>query len=405
MSDTHGVTVVLGGSITQLPLVDAARARGLTVAVVDGNASAPAFDIGGVHAVIVDFSDIDAVQSALERSFPSVRAVVSMGADRAVVPHALLCQRFAVPGLDVATAHRATDKQQMRAAFQAAGVDCAAGAEVDSESAARQVAATMDLPAVVKPADASGQRGVRLVHAVGNIDAAARGALGISPSGRAVIEQFIDGPEYTVDGIVEDANPRTLLVTRRLHVEEGPLGVCRCHRFPAGLEPADEAALRELAEAGVRALGIDRGATHTEIRIGPAGPAIIEIGARLSGGQLAHLCRLVTGIDPVSLVLDAALGEPLAYTDTPAVASHGAVAFATRIAGRVVRANARPALAVDGVHDAGLYVAKDDVLPALQSGAERVGYVTLVAGSDDELDARVEHALGALVVDVRPAGR
>jgi biotin carboxylase len=129
----------------------------------------------------------------------------------------------------------------------------------------------------------------------------------------------------------------------------------------------------------------------------------IEVGARLGGGKDAELAKLVTGFDAIKANVLWALGE-LEREDLEqlgeAVAACGQVRFVVAPPGRIVRLDAAPALALDGVHEAGFYWREGMTLPPLTSGAERLGYLLLTAGDDDELDALTAQALEALDVEI-----
>jgi len=82
------------------------------------------------------------------------------------------------------------------------------------------------------------------------------------------------------------------------------------------------------------------------------------------------------------------------------VAACGQVRFVVAPPGRIVRLDAAPALAIEGVHEAGFYLREGMTLPPLTSGAERLGYLLLSAPGEDEVDARTERALQALDVEI-----
>ena len=119
--------VLIGGSRSQLGLLEQARALGHEVCVVDGAETAPLLadaDLGIVH----DFSDVEGVLAALRERGVEPEAVATMGSDQAVLPTARLAERLGLPGLPVETAEIVADKRRMRAAFEAAGSPAAARA-------------------------------------------------------------------------------------------------------------------------------------------------------------------------------------------------------------------------------------------------------------------------------------
>jgi biotin carboxylase len=192
-------------------------------------------------------------------------------------------------------------------------------------------------------------------------------------------------------------------VTRRLLYPPPPLGVCIAHRYPSLLE--NEQPLFDLARKASLAVGLETGPSYVQVRMRDGAPWAIEVGARLGGGKDAELAKLVTGFDAIRANVLWALGE-LTRDDLregDAVAPVGQVRFVVHEPGRIVRLDTAPALALDGVHEAGWYWREGMTLPPMTSGAERLGYLLLTAQGEDELDELTERALAALDVEIAAA--
>jgi biotin carboxylase len=195
-------------------------------------------------------------------------------------------------------------------------------------------------------------------------------------------------------------------VTQRLLHPPPPLGVCIAHRYPSGLSAERERELFALAHAASDAVGIETGPSYVQLRVDGHETGVIEVGARLGGGKDAELAKLVTGFDAVRANVLWALGE-LTRDDLQRggpVAACGQVRFVVAPPGRIVRLDFGPALALEGVHEAGFYWREGMTLPPLTSGAERLGYLLVSAPDEDELDARTERALQALDVEIAVEG-
>src|SRR5206468_174101 len=95
-----------------------------------------------------------------------------------------------------------------------------------------------------------------------------------------------------------------LTVTDRIVAEPPAFGVALAHVWPS--DAGDASA--EVAARAVAALGIENGPSYTQLRIGPAGPQVIEVAARLGGGHDAELVERATGVPMNDLAIDAALG-------------------------------------------------------------------------------------------------
>lgn len=391
--------VLTGGSRSQLGLLEQARLLGHEVCVVDGSANAPLLAEAD-HRVVRSFTDVTGVLGDLEAQGIEPVAVATMGSDQAVLPTAQLAERLGLPGLPVGTARTVADKRRMRAAFERRKVRCPKGREAASFEEAEQAFHQLGAPVVVKPVDGSAQRGVTEVRAEVELPAAVDRALAASRTGALVLEQYLDGEEYTVNGFLLEREYVPMSVTRRLLHPPPPLGVCIAHRYPSLLE--NEEPLFELAREASLAVGLETGPSYVQVRMRDGQPSAIEVGARLGGGKDAELAKLVTGFDAIRANVLWALGE-LGRDDLERAepqAPCGLVRFVVAPPGLIVRLDASPALALDGVHEAGFYWREGMVLPPLTSGAERLGYLLLTASGEAELDELTDRALAALDVEI-----
>jgi len=386
--------VLVGGSRSQLGMLEQARALGHEVCVVDGAETAPLLAEAEI-GIVRNFVDVAAVLEDLRAHEVEPVAVATMGSDQAVLPTARLAERLGLPGLPVRTAEIVADKRKMRAAFEAAGVPAAAGREVTSFEDAL-IAFGVTGRAVLKPVDGSAQRGVTEVRAAEELPAAFQRALGASRTGAVVLDQYLEGDEFTINGFLLDGEYFPMSITKRLLHPPPPLGVCIAHRYPSGLSPERERELFRIAHLASGAVGIETGPSYVQVRES----FVIEVGARLGGGKDAELAKLVTGFDAIRANTLWALGEltPGDLEHGEPVAARGQVRFVVSPPGRIVRLDASPALALDGVHEAGFYWREGMVLPPLTSGAERLGYLVLTAAGEDEVDDLTDRALRALDV-------
>jgi biotin carboxylase len=391
--------VLTGGSRSQLGLLEQARALGLEVCVVDGSERAPLLEDAD-HAIVRSFTDVGGVVGELEQRGIEPLAVATMGSDQAVLPTAQLAERLGLPGLPVETARTVADKRRMRAAFEKRKVRFPKGREAASFEEAEQAFHQLGAAVVVKPVDGSAQRGVTEVRAEGELADAVDRALAASKTRAIVLEQYLDGDEFTVNGFLLDGEYFPMSVTRRLLYPPPPLGVCIAHRYPSLLR--NEQPLFELAHQASLAVGLETGPSYVQVRMRDGAPWAIEVGARLGGGKDAELAKLVTGFDAIRANVLWTLGELTRDDLRPgeAVAPVGQVRFVVHEPGRIERLDTSPALALDGVHEAGWYWREGMTLPPMTSGAERLGYLLLTAGSEDELDELTERALAALEIEI-----
>jgi biotin carboxylase len=375
--------LVLGAGPAQLGLLGAAREKGLFVIALDRDPTAPGFRYADRRAIISteDEHGIERLASA-----ENVEGIIAPGIDWPVGIAARVAERLGLPHpIDAAVANRAVSKQKQREALADANVP------QPSWHIVSEPRDGLPVPSVVKAPDRQGQKGLTLVRSEEELPAAIARAVEESRSGVAIIEELVDGPEVTVNAFSLRGEFHPLTVTDRLTAEAPAFGVALAHVWPS--EAGAKAA--EVAEAAVRALGIENGPSYTQLRIGPDGPEVIEVAARLGGGHDAELAKLALGVDLNGLALQAALGEAIwsaALQPTPEVG--GAVArFLVPPEGVLEEVEgAEEARAVEGVQDVRIYREPGHVFGEFRRGADRAGAVLAIGDSREEALERSDEA-------------
>ena len=161
------------------------RELGARVVAVDRNPDAPGLAEADV-AEVADILDLDAVAAAGERH--GVAGVMTVASDRAVPVVAAVAERLALPGIGSETAHAMVHKVAMRRRLAEHGVPQPQFAAARTLHGARAAARTTGYPAVLKPADSAGQRGIFLLRSEDDLDAHLHAALAASPTEEAILE-------------------------------------------------------------------------------------------------------------------------------------------------------------------------------------------------------------------------
>lgn len=165
-------------------------------------------------------------------------------------------------------------------------------------------------PVIVKPADSGGSRGVTLVHDKEQLGIAIERALGWSPSKTVMLEQFIEGREFSVEVISFEGKHYVVQITDKVTTGP-PYFVELAHHQPANLTTKQWNDIKELTIKMLDALKVEYGASHTEIKMNDSGiPYVIEVGVRMGGDFIqSDLVRLSTDYDLVCGVLEVATGR------------------------------------------------------------------------------------------------
>ena len=342
--------MVLGGGPAQQHAIRAARALGVRTVVCDSD---PA--LGDVAVSSEDAAGIEEVARTAD-------GLIAPGTDWPVRIAAAVAEDLGIPHpVAAAVAVVCTDKIAQRARLDEAGVPQPRWS-ADAPPA---------YPCVVKPADRQGQRAMTIVPDPEGLEAAVTRAREASRSGRAIYEEFVPGPEVTVNAFSVAGRFLPVAVTDRVHFEGVP-GVARRHVYPAAADGAAEAAA--VAERAVAALGIVDGPSYVQLILSAGGPKVVEVAARLGGGHDSEICRTAVGVDLAAAAVRSALGEPV---DPAALVPHrngaAVVEFLAAPPGELVRASGPPEVC--------FYDRPGHVYGQLRIATDRAGYV-LATGPD-----------------------
>jgi biotin carboxylase len=367
-----------------------AKELGLRVVAVDRNPDAAGLTEADT-AEVVDFADVDAVVDVARRQ--GVDGALTVSADRAVPVVAAVADDLGLPGIGRETAHLMTHKVAMRRRLAEGGVPQPQFAAIRVWREAAAAAETVGFPAVLKPADSGGQRGLFLLRSFSDLERHFHAALVESPSGETILEEFTDGLELNGLVVARGGVPYPLLLSDRLRPDGVGFGVGWIHSYPSrlfgdALEEAERVALR-----AVRTLGLRDGIAFPQLIVTDDGRAlIVEVAARIPGGQMADLAFHALGVDLVQIALRQALGEEA--TDdlvVPRISRPTAIRFLTAHPGPLPIGKVRRigsldrVLAAPGVVQADVFLQIGEEIRPVRLDGDRRGYV--IATGDTNVQA------------------
>jgi biotin carboxylase len=404
------VTTVLfvGAGRHQRAAIEQARARALHVAAVDRNGEAPGLVAADV-AEIVDFTDVDAVLEVARRI--GVDGVLTVSADRAVPVVAAVAEALGLPGIGMATAHLLTHKRAMRDALGAAGLPQPPYASLRSSADVDAALAAVGFPAVLKPVDSGGQRAVFRIESRDELERDLDEAIAESPTDEALLEEFVDGVELNGIVIARLGEPALVTLSDRLRPPGIGFGVGWIHVYPPSIPPDQLRLAGQVAVESVRALGLRDAIAFPQLIASPDGRvSVVEVAARIPGGQMADLVRHAVGVDLVEVALLQALGEFVPDdVALPRFTQPLAIRFFTAQpgplpTGRVTRiGELDTVLASEGVVQADTYLQLGETIRPVRRDGDRRGYVIAIADTPEEALRRAEHAATQLHVEVEAA--
>jgi len=388
--------LIIGASILQLPAIKKAKEMGYYVGVIDYNPNAVGVPLAD-EFFNVSTIDIDGVAETAKKFAPD--GIMTLATDMPMRSIAKAAEVCSLPGITMDTAIKSTDKGEMIKAFEACGVEhpwyfiLSAPSELDS------VIDKISFPCISKPTDNSGSRGVMLIHNEEELREAIAYSSENGRSGGVIVEEYMVGPEVSVEIITTDGEPHVLNVTDKL-TTGAPHFVEMGHNQPSRLAADDLEKIRDLARRAVKAVGIKNGPAHVEIMLTKDGPKMVELGARMGGDCITtHLVPLSTGIDMIAATIKIACGEE---PDIERKFGKGsAIRYFNTPCGTIKSiSGAEEALKIDGVKEISFVKNVGDEVGSIGSSTDRVGFVIAQADTPEDAIDVCENALKAVKITV-----
>jgi biotin carboxylase len=291
------------------------------------------------------------------------------------------------------------DKAATRRLLRARGLSPVHAVELPSADDVAGRLAEFDLPVVLKPTRMAGSRAVRLVSDPASLDAWRAAVAGYGYDGPVLIEEFLRGPEYSVETLTVDGRHHVFGVTAK-RVTPPPRFVEVGHVFPAPIPAAERDAIVASALAFLDAAGLRFGPAHTEVIVTASGPRIVESQARMAGDMIPLLVQLATGVDYYRAPFQALAGRPVPAPTLDRVAAIAYFQFRPGVLDRVTGLDAVDALPF--VRRWTFPFAPGDPLPDFIDGKSRHGFVVVDGADHAEVAERAAAAIALVSADSTP---
>jgi len=392
--------MIIGGGLLQVPVILAAKKMNLQVIVTDYNPDAIGLRYADIP-IIMSTRDIEgSVRVArAQNELTPIHGILTVGTDASMTV-AAVANSLSLPGIKFENAEAATNKVKMRTRFREHGVPSPEFAPVWSLADARDACKKIGFPCVIKPVDNMGSRGVMRIDNKSRIAEAFKNAKAGSPSGELIIEEFMEGPELSIDSVVYDGEVYFTGIADRIIVGP-PYFIEIGHNIPSALpkEMIDDAC--RVMTLGIKALGIAHGFGKGDIKITPQGAKIGEIAARLSGGFMSGFTfPLSSGVDLMKAAVEIALGqepsnlEPLYHR----VSIERSIITEPGIVKKV--ADVDQARTVPGISEIFVDVKPGDRVKKPTSNVEKAGHIIAVGDTLEEAERAVEECRKIFTIEV-----
>lgn len=377
--------LIFGVGELQLSIIKRAKAMGLFTVGIDpcedayAKADCDAFEVVGGQ----DYEGTLAVAKKY-----NVSAVVTAATDKPLAMMARVAKALNLPFYSEETAIWATDKYQMKARFIEGGVPCAQGRLIHNADEAKD----LYFPVICKPRDNSGSRGVKLCRNLQELQECIDEALQYSKLDTVLVEEFIEGREFSIEGLHYDGKSEVIQFTEK-KTTEFPYNVELGHKQPANLTDEQRDAIREIVSKIGTALKFENCPSHTELKVNDRGIFVIETSPRLGGDYITStLTPLSTGINLEDQLLHVALGEKV-DTKTGRVNKASGVCFFSYPEGEVnaILPEISGVAKLPHIHNFELKLKVGDHINQITSSLNRYGQFIVDGETREEVDELIEN--------------
>lgn len=296
---------IIGASYLQLPLIEKAKEMGYTTHVFAWAAN----DVGEEAADYfypISITEVDEITEKCQEI--GICGICSIATDLGNYTVNYVANKLGLPGNTMACTLMSTNKHLMRQAFERSGDPSPKSVMVEESTDLSTL--QFEYPIIVKPTDRSGSRGIFKLEGPEGLEGAVKSALDAGFEKKALIEEFAEGQEYSVEGITFNGVHHILAITLK-YTTGAPHFIETGHREPAPVSSEMFEKVKTVVIHALDTLEIKNSASHSEIKIDDDGNIkIIEIGSRMGGDAIGtDLVFYSTGIDFVRAVIDVACGR------------------------------------------------------------------------------------------------
>ncbi|MDI5875910.1 ATP-grasp domain-containing protein [Shewanella xiamenensis] len=398
--------LIVGAGVEACEGIRIAKEMGLKLVIADGNPSAPGLTMADwpIIASTYDGQAILAEVKKLQTQGVNIDGAIAMCAD-VPLSVAIVSNDLGLPGLSLESAFWVSDKLAMKKRLQAEGIPIPRFADVSDKSILLSQANQISFPLIIKPVDSRGARGVQLIEMASELDSAWELAARESPTSRVMLEEYLEGPQFSTETLVDrgryytlgfaDRNYEWLPRTKPFIIENGG-------DAPTGVSANIKAEVIATVERAAAALGLNQGVAKGDMVYTAQGAKVIEIAGRLSGGFFSTTqIPLATGVNFIEKAIKLALGEPLTTEEVTAKYQRAvAIRYLDLAPGRVRHiygvSQANQAI---GVEMLTLFIAPGSVIYPLANHTQRAGFAIASADNKTDAIARAQAALALIHIE------
>lgn len=383
MRSSKAHILIFGGGILQKSLITKCKLVGLVTVVIDPNPSAFAKDDADFFEV-VGGADFEGTCAIVEQY--AIQGIITSATDKPLVMMARIAERYNFPFYGIDTAKITTNKAEMKRVFLQNDIPCAHGHLISTTDEITHY------PAILKPTDNSGSRGVFFCDSSANSQALLEKCFMHTKQESILCEEVLKGQEYSVEAIHQNGQSRVVQVTEKL-TSAFPTNVELGHIAPANISPELFQRIQVLIAQISSAFSFNHCVSHTEIMVKGDTVKIIETSPRLGGDFItSHLVPLSTGLDIETALISLAMGEAIEEKITQQ--HHVGIFYFVLPVGKVQKlpdiVDLKQAYSI---HHIELQLALGDHIPVIENSLNRYGHFILQSSTRQSLISVKERIL------------
>ena len=395
--------LIVGAGVEACEGIRIAKEMGLKLVIADGNPSAPGLTMADwpIIASTYDGQAILAEVKKLQTQGVNIDGAVAMCAD-VPLSVAIVSNDLGLPGLSLESAFWVSDKLAMKKRLQAEDIPIPRFADVSDKSILLSQANQIGFPLIIKPVDSRGARGVQLIEMASELDSAWELAARESPTSRVMLEEYLEGPQFSTETLVDrgryytlgfaDRNYEWLHRTKPFIIENGG-------DAPTGVSANIKAEVIATVERAAAALGINQGVAKGDMVYTAQGAKVIEIAGRLSGGFFSTTqIPLATGVNFIEKAIKLSLGIPLSTAEIiPTREQAVAIRYLNLAPGTVSTISGiQEAKQMPGVTMLKMFIETGSEIAALSNHTQRAGFAIATGDTKAQAVERVNLALSCI---------
>lgn len=376
--------LVLGGGYCQLNMIKRLKDDGHYIILVDYLENNPGKTFADEHHIISTF-DIPAVTNLVQ--ITSAEAIITMGTDQPVLTAAVAAGITGLPFyVGGETALSVTNKLVMKSKFDEHRIPSVNHRFISMDFKPEDIEG-ISFPAVIKPVDSQGQRGIFKVTGPDDIRLHLNETFSYTRENKILLEEYYPNDEITISGWVNERKATIISVVDRVTMEtENRIGICIAHNYPSRHYDAYKGEIHRLTQEIVDAFGITEGPLYFQFLIGDRGILVNEVAMRIGGAYEDIAIPVFSGIDILGMVSDHIFGydQDLAQLNNYIMPENKCMSVQMFFVKPGTISHITPIdelLSYDGVEDALFIVAEGDIVGNIENATARAGYF-IISGVD-----------------------